>query len=384
MSASHLEFHPLTFVQDRDGVTVGRFDVESYAVLPEDGAALLRRLFDGMPVAEAAAWYEAEFGEPIDMADFVEALRELEFLREDGEVVEVAPVRYRALGRAAFSPPAWLGYAALVTAAVLVMVARPELRPHGSSVFFTPSLVAVQVVLTFTQVPAVLFHEWFHVLAGRRLGVPSKLNVSRRLYFIVFETELNGLLSVPKSKRYLPFLAGVVADVLLFSALTLVAAVDDSAWGGRLALAIAYLVLLRLVWQSYLFLRTDLYYVLTTMAGCTNLHEAASAYLRNRFHRLPFVRKSTVDDSAFAPRDRQLAPWFALTSVAGVVFLLVTVLLAIVPVVLEFGARLWTALSGGTAGGAGFWDSAVAVLLIVVQLVLLTLVTDRRTDRTST
>ena len=378
MSVHRLEFHPLTFVEERDGITVGRPDADSYAMLPEDGAALLRRLSEGMPVPEAADWYRTEFGESIDMDDFVEALHELGFIREAGESVVVAKeVGLQWLGRAMFSPLALSGYAVLVAAALIVLVMQPELRPHAANVFFTSSLVAVQLVLTFAQVPVLVVHEGFHVLAGRRLGLPSKLSLGRRLYFIVVQTELDGLLGVPRRKRYLPFLAGMLADVLVFSLLTIGSAVLGPNLLGRLALAVAYLVVLRFVWQFYVFLRTDLYYVLTTMLGCTNPHEATMAYLRGKFGWLPGVQPSTSDSADWSPRDRQLVPWFAALTVAGVGFLLVTIAIAIVPVVLGFAVRTWTALAQGASAGAEFWDSAVSVLLIVIQAVLLIVVSRR-------
>ena len=378
MSVHRLEFHPLTFVEERDGITVGRPDADSYAMLPADGAALLRRLSEGMPVGEAADWYRTEFGESIDMDDFVEALHELGFIRAAGESVVVAKeVGLQWLGRAMFSPLALAGYAVLVAAALIVLVMQPELRPHAANVFFTSSLVAVQLVLTFAQVPVLVVHEGFHVLAGRRLGLPSKLSLGRRLYFLVVQTELDGLLGVPRRKRYLPFLAGMLADVLVFSLLTIGSAVLGPNLLGRLALAVAYLVVLRFVWQFYVFLRTDLYYVLTTMLGCTNPHEATMAYLRGKFGWLPGIRPSTSDSADWSPRDRQLVPWFAALTVAGVGFLLVTIAIAIVPVVLGFAVRTWTALAQGASAGAGFWDSAVSVLLIVTQAVLLIVVSRR-------
>lgn len=363
---SRIDFHPLTFVDDADGVVVGRSDATSYAVLPADGAALLRRLAEGTSPHEAAAWYEAQFGESVDMEDFIDTLRELGFVRAAGErPAEAARVRLQRLGAAAFSPVAWLCYAGLLTAAVLMMVRHPELRPHARNVFFTPSLLLVQLVVTLAQVPAVGWHESFHVLAGRRLHIPTRLGVGRRLYFVVFEAHIDGLLGVARRKRYLPFLAGMVADVLLFSALTLVA--QAGTWAGRLALAVAYTVLLRLSWQFYVFLRTDLYFVFTTLLGCTNLHEVTSVYLRGRLARLPGVRPPTQPWSSWSPRDRRVAPWFAALTVVGVGFLLATTAFAVIPVVTDFARRLGTELARGTAGGALFWDSLASVALLFVQ-----------------
>jgi hypothetical protein len=384
MHTTRLEFHHLTFVEDRDGVTVGRSDVDSYAVLPADGAALLRRLVDGMAVDDAAQWYGDTFGETVDMEDFVEALHELQFVRAAGEKpAAVKPVPYQRLGRVVFSPIGWLCIAAIIGAAVVTLVLHPELRPGPRNVFFVSSLVIVQITLTLVQPLTIMVHESFHVLAGRRLGLPTRLGIGRRLYFVVFETELNGLLGVEKRKRYLPFLAGMVADVLVFSTLTLFALLDTG-WPGRLALALAYTTLLRLVWQFLVFLRTDLYYVIVTKLGCTDLHAATSDYLRRRFGWLPRVGPAATDESAWSERDRQMAPGFAVLTVCGVGVLFAVVALGVIPVVVNFLTRLVSALQHGFNGGAPFWDSVIFLLIVILELVVLPLVAGRRQNRNAT
>ncbi|GAB3463112.1 hypothetical protein [Actinophytocola sediminis] len=373
---THLDFHPLTFVAEPDGVTVGRPDIGSFVQLPADGAELLRRLADGLSTTDAATWYATEFGETVDLEDFVDSLRELGFVRTgDDSPAEATTVSLRTAGRAAFSPVAWLCYAGVLGVAVVAMVAEPVLRPHYHNVFFTSSLVIVQLVLALAQLPAALLHEFCHMLAGRRLGLPSRLGVGRRWYYFVFETELNGLLGVPRAKRYLPFLAGMVGDLVLFGCLMVVAVVDlpgGLSLAGRFALAVAYVTLLRLAWQFYLLLRTDLYYVLTTALGCTNPHEATVVYLRRKFRSLPGVRPSDVDFADFSPRDRKTAPAFAWITAGGVLALLVTAVFAVVPIAVEFVERVGSALAAG-ATQARFWDSLISLALLVVQFVVLPL-----------
>ncbi|MEV0390753.1 hypothetical protein [Nonomuraea sp. NPDC050643] len=378
MPTTRLEFHPLTYVEERDGVTVGRVDGTSYAQLPADGVALLKRLADGMSPSEAAAWYSVSFGEAVDIDDFVDAMRDLGFVRTDGEDVAQAPaVRFQALGRAAFSAPAWAAYSLLLVAAAVAMAVRPELRPHAANVFFLPSLIAVQFALALCQSPAILWHEWFHWLAARRLGLSSRLRIGRRYYYLVVETELDALLGVPPRRRYLPMLSGLFADLFLFAGLVLVAAAALPAWPGGLALAIAYTVLLRMAWQFYIFLRTDLYYVLTTALGCTNLHEVSRAYLRHRFRRLPWVRPSDWATDQWTPRDRRMAPTFALIMVGGVLAMIATVVLWTGPLIVEFLTRVITAMSHGTSGGRGFWDSVGSLLFVAIELVVLPLLAGR-------
>jgi hypothetical protein len=208
--------------------------------------------------------------------------------------------------------------------------------------------------------------------------------VSRRLFFVVVEARLDGLYGVPRSRRYVPFLAGMVGDVVLFSALTLVGVAGPS-WAGGPALAVAYTVLLRLAWQFYIFLRTDLYYVFTTLLGCTDLHGATSDRLRRGLSRLPGVRPPpSVDEPDWSPRDRQVAPWFAVLTLGGVAFLLATAAWAVIPLLVGFVTRLGPRLADGTTGGARFWDSVTSLSLFTVEAALLILVSRREAARART
>ncbi len=376
---TRLEFHPLTFVPESEGVLVGRAETDSYAVLPADGAELLHRLADGMPVADAEGWYMSSFGQSVDMADFIATLADLGFIRVSGDDAPPRRVRYQALGRAFFSPAAWACYAAIVIACTVALIRHTQLRPVPKDVFFTQSLIIVQAVLIAVQLPAIGWHEWFHILAGRRLGLPTRLRVSRRLYFAVFETHLNSLLGVPRRQRYLPFLVGMLADVLLYCALVLAADAIGGRmpWAQRLAIAIAYTTLLRLAWQFCLFLRTDPYYALTTALGCENLAEASSAYLRNRLRRARNGQR-THDDAAWSARDRAMAPWFAALNVVGTTALLVLAAYAVIPVAVIFVARLESGLAHRNVASARFWDAAISLGFVVLQFGIMPFLAGRR------
>ena len=70
-----LRLHPLTYLEEGDEVTVGRADINSFGLFPVDGAALLRQLEAGSTPSEAARWYSAEYGEQVDISEFLEVLR---------------------------------------------------------------------------------------------------------------------------------------------------------------------------------------------------------------------------------------------------------------------------------------------------------------------
>jgi hypothetical protein len=388
-----LDFHALTLVPERDSVLVGRPDIESYAVFPVDGAALLQRLMEGVPPHQAARWYGQTYGEPIDIADFVSALGELGFLRAAEDEMATASqdaMPLQRVGEAVFSQLAGLCYVVLAAACSIILYRVPALLPRPSQIFFSPSLVLVETVLFFGQIPCVLFHESFHMLAGRRLGLPSRLRVSRRMYYVVYETTLNGLLSVPRRRRYLPFLCGMLADFLLYSALICFADLvsgrpgSPMAWLARLALALAFTTLIRFAWQFYLFLQTDLYYVFATALGCHDLHEATRTLLHNRVRRLLGRHRAIVDDSQWTDRDRQVARWYAPFYALGVLVMIGFGLLALAPVAAGFAIRTVQGLR--TYGiGPHFWDTALSLVFTSSQfiIVLVLIIRERHQRRTA-
>jgi len=323
-----LKLHPLTYLDEGDEVTVGRADTNSFGLFPADGAELLRRLEGGASPNEAASWYSERYGETVDIGEFMEILDELGLLVKDGEEV-AAPVkvRWQRLGAAIFSPAAWVFYALLVAAAIGAMIYDHGVVPRYENLFFTrSSLVILTLGIFLGQAPWLLLHEAYHALAGRRLGLNSTLSIGRRFYYVVFVTSLDGLVSVPRRKRYLPMLAGMLLDILVVAALTLTAAVLHSSTGVgafiyRLLLSMAFAVILRFVWQFYFFLRTDLYFTITTVIGCNDLQTTARQMLHNHLNRLLRRPDRLVDESEWYPRDRSVARWYCWLMLAGYVIL---------------------------------------------------------------
>lgn len=409
-----LRLHPLTYLADGDSVVVGRTDIDSYGVFPPDGAELLRRLAAGDRPDEAARWYEQRYGHPVDLPEFVETLGELEFLDVDepgesggpngpgesggpgepsrpgesggpgapdgsgrpgrpGGERDAATARWQRLGRWAFAPAAWLCYLTVFAAAGLAMTVHPTLVPHLDNLFFTRYAVVIELTLFFGQLPLILLHEAFHALAGRRLGLRPRLRLGWRLYFLVFETSLDGLVVVPRAKRFLPILAGMLADLLIIAVLTLVAAATITPDGtvpllGGVCLALAFGTLLRFGWQFYFYLRTDLYCLVVTVLGCHDLQTAAKVVLRNRLRGL--CGRDRLDVSGLHPRDLAVARWYSWLLVTGYTFSLGMLVWVAAPA----AVRMFSMTLGRFGTGAYSWheiaDSAVFVVLNLVQLAI--------------
>jgi hypothetical protein len=385
-SADTLRLHRLTMVEERDGIMVGRPDIASYALFPPEGAEVLKMLAAGASIASAAAWYERTCGESLDLEDFVEALQDLGFVcGADEEYTEPSPVRWQRLGGWLFSWPAWAAYLVVVATALVLMARRPELRPSYRNLFFTHYLSLIPIALTATMIPCILLHEGFHALAGRRLGLPSKLSIGRRLYYLVAETRLDSLFSVPRRRRYLPFMAGMLADTVLISLLTVLAAVLQdrgvARWLPALCLAVAFSCVLRLIWQLMFYLETDLYFVLVHALSCTDLQNATRYYLRVRINRLLRRRPPTPPSVEWSDRDNRMARWYAPLLVIGYGFSLGSLLWAGLPTTVHFCSLLIERFRG-TSATDGIIDALSFLTLSSLQWGLLAYVTIRdRRDR---
>ena len=386
--------HPLVYLVDGDEVTIGRRDTDSYGIFPTDGAEVVRRLEAGSTPRQVAHWYEREFGESIDISHLLAALAELELVDVDTQTParRPAPLRWRRLGTALFSGPAWVVFGAVLLWAAIAIIRSPDLVPTYHHVFFTEYYTLIELGLFAGTVPLLLLHEAFHALAGRRLGINSRLRISHRLYFVVLETSLDGLVAVPRRQRLLPILAGMLCDLLAFALLTVAADLTRQPDGefsfiGGWFLAVAFMILLRIIWQFFFYLRTDLYTLITTLLGGVDPHATAMQLLAHRFGRLarpihgwfggiraagPGRPRSAlaIDPEQWHPVDRRVARWYAWLIVLGYTLSIGTLLLVVLPVLYRMLAGALGRLSGSGADWGGLLDSLVFISLTTVQVLL--------------
>jgi hypothetical protein len=274
-----------------------------------------------------------------------------------------------------------------IVAALAAMVRDPVLRPSYRNMFFTGHLSFIPIVLTPVGIGFILVHEWSHMLAARRLGLPSRLGIGRRLYYLVAETRLDSLLSVPRRRRYLPFLAGLLADAVVIAASTLLAAwlraLAAPAWTSGLCLAVAFITVLRFIWQFQLYLRTDLYYVAATILRCTDLQAATKSLIATRVRRLLRRPGRSADADDWSDRDRTAARWYAPLLIAGYGFALASLAWAGIPTLVRFFTAAGRQLYGPHTTPTGIVDALVLVALMAAQFGLLIYVTirDRRANR---
>ena len=385
MSADRpLRLYPLSYLADGDEVVVGRSDVNSYAVFPPDGAALVQRLAEGATASEAACWYEQTYGESLDVSDFLTTLYELDFVDDragieapvaahDGTLSRTVPapadgagqtprLHWQRLGCAMFSPFAWAGYAAVIIIATVLCLLEPNLVPHRDNAFFTQYLLVIEITVALGQIPLILIHECFHVLAARRLGIAAHIRVSHRLYFVVFETAMDGLVLIPRRRRYLPMLAGILADLVIAALLTIVAWAVQHMRGPEvvsgICLALAFVTLVRVALEFMLFLRTDIYYLASTLGGCVDLHTTCREMIRNQLNRLRRREDRMVDPQRWHPNDIRQARWYLPLYLLGYAFAAALFVMVLLPITWRFLHTALVATWHHDFTSVTFWDAA--------------------------
>jgi putative peptide zinc metalloprotease protein len=218
-------------------------------------------------------------------------------------------------------------------------------------------------------------HEMAHLVAARAVGVASRFGISHRLWFLVAETDMSGLWTVPREKRYLPILAGPLADATSASLLIFSLFGFRHGWWAlpdsvqTVARALLLIFLLSLLWQCFLFVRTDLYYVVSNFFGCKNLLGDTEALLRSTLGRLlpilPPSPRPAIPDRELRVVKLYLGVWFLGRAVA-----LSALVFIYIPLVYKYFTTIAVTFAAGyRASHYAFLDALVAITLVLAPLV---------------
>jgi hypothetical protein len=381
-----VRLRPLSVVDEGDEVLIGDPEAGSFVAVPAVGGVVVRALLAGEGVEEAAR-RAAEFaGQPVDVPAFVATLRELGFV-EDGPPGSgrlpgrSAPIQGRRwlhglrpeLARPLFGRVAWLVYGGVALFNVgALAVGHDRLWPRPAQDAFVLGDIGLSTLLfvPFVMLVAAM-HEWWHWLAARAAGVPARFGVDRRMVFLVLETDLSRLWTLPRRQRYSPLLAGLAFDsVVLCAVLNGRLAISVGLWSAPepvtdvLALW-GFVLIFRIAWQCLVFLRTDLYAVLVTATGCRNLWRVKTLLLRRAFGRL--TPAQTTELAAADPVDLRVGRWFRWVWLAGFLAVTAWFLVFLLPVI---GAVLVWAGEGLALGPSAwqFWYRAGCAALLLAPL----------------
>lgn len=383
---SRLRLRQLSVVADSDGeFLVGDPQSGTYVALPAIGVTVIERLRAGATLGEARQVASAEAGEDVDAIDFGHTLVGLGFVAEvDGTPITVAPDaqprRWIAavppeVARKLFTPFAWACYVALFFGCAVLLAVRPDYLPRPEDLYFLSSPVNSLGVLAVWAMLSTAGHEAAHWLAARAQGVPARFSIGRRLYFLVFETDLSHLWGLPRRRRFGALLAGLAYDTVVLSALLAVTLISPSGTVDRAAAALIAVEISGILFQCLVFLRTDLYMVLVMMFGCRDLRRVNSLELRRMFARLS--QEQAVELAAAHPTDLRVARWFRWLSLTGLAAAIGYFAAFVVPALWALVGWIAASFSDSDPTDGRFWQSVAFAVLALLPIALFVAVTIR-------
>ncbi len=288
-SGSRVRLRGLCQRRGGDGWVIGRIETGDFITVPDVAHRVITLLGEGHAIDDVAGRIRAETGTRFAVADFVAALDELGFVaavddrvRADNAAVRpslpwLRPGHVRWLTHP-LAPAVVAGFA---VAAAVVLVLHPALLPSYRVLVWSRRaglVLAVNAAIAWT---IILVHEFAHLATARGAGVPARITLGTRLQFLTAQTDVSGVWAAPRRTRMTVYLAGMGIDVCCVGSCLLVLQLAGPHGLARHLLAVAAAeVLLGLLAQFMIFMRTDMYFVLQDLTGCANLYADGSAYVR--------------------------------------------------------------------------------------------------------
>ncbi|MBT2637772.1 hypothetical protein J7E37_07485 [Bacillus sp. ISL-39] len=314
--------------------------------------------------------------EEINMVDFVAQLLEIGLVDElDGEKINRDSMTKvhsiftwlpESLGRFFFNSISSKLYVLLLVASIGLILFKPDLFPRYSDLFMFDLMFQNIIALLLISFFLVILHEFGHVLAVRSEGLPAKLEVGNRLFFVVLETDMSQVWKLPAEKRNKLYLAGMNFDLaVLFLALAAqLFASDNTITMGLLKLVVLD-TFIRLIYQTAVFMKTDLYYVIENLTGCYNLMENGRNFLAKW---LPFLR---VPETETFAGEEKFVRRYAYFYLAGILLTLIITAYYYIPQMIFAVNEIMLPGFLEPITSIRFWDSVVFLLQIVLVLGLL-------------
>jgi hypothetical protein len=370
---------PLSIQPDGDEYLVGNTDIDAFYQLPPEGVHLVKLLQKDTSLNEIKQSCAREFSEPVDVEEFIQQLIDIGLIypvekkQEFYNKLATRKQDHRLVFRVSqttaqcfFSVPAILLYILIVAYAAYSVIEQSSLRLNLNAFYLEGKLTITLVLLLVLYFFTALLHELGHLLAAARLGIESKLGIGNRLWIIVAEVDLTGIFTLPKSKRYLPLLAGIFVDIISLSVITMILQAmlyfDVNGYAIQLMQALTLQIIIGVSWQFNLFLKTDIYYVLCNYCSYPDLDKEAGIYIKALLYRLSLGligRKLSLDSYYNLGVLRCYTAIWLLGRIAALAFLG----LVLVPTLLHYMADVYRAIVGTPHAKYSAWDVGLFTLI---------------------
>jgi putative peptide zinc metalloprotease protein len=377
---------PFTRVAEGDDVVIGRPDTLTFLAVSPDIVAILDWLDDGKSLAEARGLYEGVFGSAEDLSGAIEVLAAKGFLLPWSSEPPLAVGAGSGDGRSSgkvltglltplsmlYGPLGLALQGGLIALACGLLWLDSSLAPGLRALFFQRHVTLTSATVIALSLGTLAWHELAHMAAAWRKGVRARFGVSHRLWMVVAETDLSRLWSLPRRERFLPILAGPLADGVFCAAVVILLFAERRQWVhfgslSRTVLeAILVISVLRILWQCLLFVRTDFYYALAHLLGCRNLMADTETYLAG-LAQFALRRSAAPDLSRLVRHERRAVRAYGVLWILGRLLAIGFLVTVQIPLLLHFLQLFWRTLTAEPARTYEVIDTSIMALLLLLS-----------------
>ncbi|MEH7306249.1 hypothetical protein [Neobacillus drentensis] len=376
---SRLLLEPVDIHKDKKNYIVEDKATGEFYEMTEVCIDAINKMNNGVPLGQIENHLKEKYPkEVVDLIDFANQLLELNLIDQiDGikvekqhrEKVELGFLRISPkLGKFFFNRFTYPFYMILFVVILILFIKNPSLFPQRDDIFVFDIMVYNVILWLAFSFFLVLIHEFGHVLAMRAQNLPTKVEVSHRLFFVVLETDMSPVWKLAPKDRNILFLAGLCFDmVILFFSLIYLLMFPN---GPRLANALMSLavfdIVMRVIFQCCIYMKTDLYFVFENLSGCYNLMENAIQSIRKRLS----ILKVRLQGEVIFASERTTIIIYSIFYMLGIAATIAVYSIYYIPEVIYAGNHLLPGFTQSPTNLA-FWDALVFSLQVSIYLLLL-------------
>lgn len=347
--------------------------------MPEICIEAINMINQGLLLVEIESTLLGKFPkDEVEIVDFANQLFELGLIDQiDGEKIERKQISKEPprmlwvspkLGRFFFNKFTVLLYSLILVLNIVIFIVHPSLFPHRDDIFVFEIMVVNVIFWMAFSFLFVLIHEFGHVLAIRAHNLPTKMEIGHRMFFVVLLTDMSSIWRLPTKERNILFLAGLYFDsILLFLALiTQLFFPNSSNFIIGLVQLATFDIVLRMIFQCCIYMKTDLYYVFENVSGCYNLMENAKQAISKR---LSFLRLQQMDEVIFSG-EKRIVSFYTLLYFLGFIITIFIYFNYYIPEIIHVGEQILPGFVNPPTSLL-FWDAVVFSLQVSIFIILL-------------
>ncbi|CAG9610535.1 hypothetical protein [Pseudoneobacillus rhizosphaerae] len=351
-----------------DEFTIGDPHTGEFLRVPKVAVDVIEMLDGQISIGEVKEAVSKKYNEDVDVIDFVMTILDCKMVYSiNGKVLHTSINReplliLRRLGSFFFSNVLVCLYAVAFLAVLFLFIVNPASFPKFQDLFIyetvgisTLNIVVVAWILT-------LVHEVGHLLAASKENISTRIRLNLRMIWLVAETDMTGLWARPKNNRYVPFLAGMMWDVVIIFACLIIQQVTNHPLIIGYSKLIVFLVLFAFLFQFIIFLRTDIYFVVSNWKNTSALHQNSLMFLSK------IILKKNLPEWDHLPEyEKKNAVWFGFLYGIGGIIAISLFLYFQVPPVLYGVSLVYKSITVYGIDSYYFWDSAIVLFVFILQ-----------------